>query len=104
LAEDAREMPRYELRYDAAFLEDERGVASAFELPMILAAVGHLADQAEVETQRRRRLARPVSWCVEATWQLKIGSYRVLYRVDGGTVSLLRLRFKGSKTTEEMGS
>jgi len=97
-------MPRYELRYDAAFLEDERAVTSAFELPTILAAVGHLADQAEAETKHRRRLARPISWCEQATWQLKIGSYRVLYRVDGGTVSVLRLRFKGSKTTEEMGS
>jgi mRNA-degrading endonuclease RelE of RelBE toxin-antitoxin system len=36
-------------------------------------------------------------------WQLRVGNYRVLYRFGEGVVFVLRVRFKGTKTTEEMG-
>jgi mRNA-degrading endonuclease RelE of RelBE toxin-antitoxin system len=36
-------------------------------------------------------------------WQLRIRGYRVLYRIDGGAVTVLRVRWKGSLTTEEIG-
>jgi len=65
--------------------------------------VAILAFQAETETRNRKRLARPISWCPEATWQLRVRKYRILSRVEGGTVLVLRLTFKGTQTTEEMG-
>jgi mRNA-degrading endonuclease RelE of RelBE toxin-antitoxin system len=63
-----------------------------------------LADQAEVPTRNRQPLAAPVSWCPEATWKLRIEDYRLFYRVEGETVFVLRVRFKGSRTIEEIGS
>jgi len=96
-------MARYRLRYASAYLQDLRTLADAYSLPIVTAAVLLLADQAEVATRNRRPLVSSVSWCPEATWQLRIGAFRVLYSVAGGLVDVLRLKFKGSKTTEEMG-
>jgi mRNA-degrading endonuclease RelE of RelBE toxin-antitoxin system len=96
-------MPRFELRYESAYLEDLQAIHSAYDLPPIREAVLQLADQADVVARNRRRLGRTISWCPDATWQARVRDYRVLYRVDEGVVSLLRVRFKGTKTTEEMG-
>jgi mRNA-degrading endonuclease RelE of RelBE toxin-antitoxin system len=75
----------------------------AYDLPIIIAAVNRLADQAEVASRNRRPLGGPVSWCPAAKWQMRVGGYRVFYRVENGVVDVLRVRFKGSRTTEEMG-
>jgi hypothetical protein len=94
---------RYELRYTTAYLDDLRSIIDAYSLPIVTRAVLGLADQAEVVTRNRRPLSLPVSWCPEATWQQRVGSFRVLYRVADGWVYILRVKFKGSMTTEEMG-
>lgn len=57
----------------------------------------------EVPSRNRKRILKAVSWCPKATWQLRVGSYRVLYEVERGVVTLLRVTFKGTQTTEEMG-
>jgi mRNA-degrading endonuclease RelE of RelBE toxin-antitoxin system len=96
-------VPRYQLRYEAAYLNDLRSLQRAYDLPVITRAVLGLADQAETPSRNRRRLAAPISWCMAATWQQRVDDYRVLYRVEDGFVHVLRVRFKSSKTTEEMG-
>jgi mRNA-degrading endonuclease RelE of RelBE toxin-antitoxin system len=96
-------MPRYQLRYAPAYLDDLRFLVSAYDLPIIVAAVLFLEDQADFVTRNRCPLKAPFSWCPNATWQLKVGGYRVLYRIEDGIVEMLRVLFKGSKTTEEMG-
>jgi mRNA-degrading endonuclease RelE of RelBE toxin-antitoxin system len=96
-------VPRYRLLYSDAYIEDYRAI-EAFDRAKVRDAVLILADQAEVPTRHRRRLAAPVSWCPEATWKLRIEDYRLLYRVEAATVFVLRVQFKGSGTIEEMGS
>jgi len=93
---------RYRLRYSSAYIEDYK-LLEAFDRAKIRNAALILADQAEVSTHKRRPLRAPVSWCLEATWRLRIENYRVLYRVDADTVLVLRVQFKGSRTFEEMG-
>jgi mRNA-degrading endonuclease RelE of RelBE toxin-antitoxin system len=96
-------VPRYFLRYADAYLADLRTLARAYDLPVVTRAVLQLADQAETQSRNRKPIAVPISWCPAATWQQRVDDYRVLYRVDGGIVQVLRVRFKGSRTTEEMG-
>jgi mRNA-degrading endonuclease RelE of RelBE toxin-antitoxin system len=94
--------PRYELRYSIAFDSDLDRV-TAYEAPIIRAAVLLLCEQAETPTRNRRPLANPIAWCPDASWQLRVRGYRVLYDVRLGVVRLLRVTFTGRKTTEEMG-
>ena len=96
-------MPRYHIRYSSEYIEDYRAL-EAFDRAKVRDAVLILTDQAEIATRNRRQLAAPVSWCPDATWKLRIEDYRVLYRVEAGTVFVLRVQFKGSGTIEEMGS
>ena len=95
-------MPRYRVLYSPAYVADYHTL-EAFDRATIRVAVLLLADQAEMPTRSRRPLSAPVSWCPEATWKLRVGDYRVLYRVDARTVFVLRVQFKGSRTIEEMG-
>src|SRR5262245_20507057 len=99
----ARHSPRYDLRYADEYLQDLRELPRSYDLPLITKAVAALAYQAEMTTRNRRGLITQISWCPAATRQQKVGGYRILYRVDDGVVSVLRVRFKGSRTTEEMG-
>jgi mRNA-degrading endonuclease RelE of RelBE toxin-antitoxin system len=92
---------RYTLRYETAYIADLRSLRAAYDLPRIVAAVKRLADQAELVARNCRPLRARISWCPATTWQLRVGDYRVLYRVEP-VVDLLRVRFKGSRTTEEM--
>jgi mRNA-degrading endonuclease RelE of RelBE toxin-antitoxin system len=74
-----------------------------FDRPVIQAAVTKaLAGQPEIPTRNRRPLAAPLSWCPEATWQLRVGAFRVLFRMDEDTVHVLRVVSKGLRTSEEM--
>jgi mRNA-degrading endonuclease RelE of RelBE toxin-antitoxin system len=89
--------------YSSEYLEDYK-LLDAFERPKVRSAVLMLAEEAEMTARNRRPLRTQVSWCPEATWRLHVEDYRVLYRVDAGTVFVLRVRFKGSRTIEDMGS
>ena len=96
-------MPRrYDLRYAVEFDRDLDEIPP-YDGPIIRAAVLVLRHQAEQPTRNRRPLKMPTSWCSDATWQLRVGRYRVLYSVLERTVSLLRVTFKERRTTEEMG-
>jgi mRNA-degrading endonuclease RelE of RelBE toxin-antitoxin system len=95
--------PPYQIFHDRGYLDDLDAI-DPFDIPIIREAILRLDHQAERETGNRRRLRQPVSWRPAATWQLRMRGYRVLYDVQEGTVTILRVRFKGSVTTEEMGS
>lgn len=96
-------MARYRILYSSEYLDDYRSL-EVFDRAKIRNAVLTLADQAEVLTRNRRRLRATVSWCPDATWKLRVDDYRLFYRVESRTVFVLRVRFKGSETIEEMGS
>lgn len=96
-------MPRYRLEYEDDYLDDLRTLRRVYDLPIITKAVLGLADQAEVVSRNRKRLLAPISWCPAATWEQRVASYRMLYRVEADVVQVLRVRFKGSKSSEEMG-
>jgi mRNA-degrading endonuclease RelE of RelBE toxin-antitoxin system len=95
-------MPQYKLLYDRRYLDDLETI-DPFDIPSIREALLHLEHEAERETRNRRPLRMPVSWCAAANWQVRVRDYRVLYVVQDGMVTILRLRFKGSSSTEEMG-
>jgi len=76
----------------------------AFRWPPIEKAVAHLADQAEVETRNRKRLRRetlPPEY-PDPTWEQRVGAYRVLYAVEGRTVTVLRVILKGRRMMGEI--
>ena len=73
----------YRLIYSRAFDEDLDDMP-AYDAVAVGERVAVLAFQAEMRTRNRRRLITRVSRCPDATWQLRVGSYRVLYRVDEG--------------------
>jgi hypothetical protein len=76
----------------------------AFVRAKIRSAVATLSEQANVVSRNRRPLRASVGWCPTATWQLRVESYRVMYRFEPGEVQVLRVKFKGSATTEESGT
>ena len=94
---------RYDLDFSPQF-DTDLSRLDAFVYPRIRAAVLLLRDQAEIPTRNRRPLRATVWWCPEATWQARVGDFRILYRVEEHAVYLLRVRLKGSRTTEEMGT
>jgi hypothetical protein len=96
-------VPRFAISYAGSYLRDFLRI-DAFDRARIRTAVLALADQGDVATRNRRPLKVSISWCPEATWQLRSGEHRVLYRIEGGDVLALRVLLKGSRTTEEMGS
>jgi mRNA-degrading endonuclease RelE of RelBE toxin-antitoxin system len=93
---------RYELDFNPTFDADLEQL-DAFVYPRIRSALQVLRDQAETRSRNRRPLTAIIWWCPTATWRARVGDFRIFYRVDGRTVQLLRVKWKGSKTTEEMG-
>jgi hypothetical protein len=78
---------------DTAFSEDLE-VVDPFYLGGIHKAVELLRYQAEDATRNRKRLRAPIPWCADATSVIRVGPFRVLFRVSGKTVHLLRLGVK----------
>ena len=74
----------------------------AFDRPPIRRAVGALEHQALMETINRKPLREPLSALPEASWEVRVDRYRVLYRVDGGTVRVLRVILKVGTTGESL--
>jgi mRNA-degrading endonuclease RelE of RelBE toxin-antitoxin system len=74
----------------------------AFDRPLLRRAVDALEHQALTETINRKPLRRPLSALPEATWEVRAGRHRVLYRVDGGTVRVLRVILKTRTTGESL--
>jgi mRNA-degrading endonuclease RelE of RelBE toxin-antitoxin system len=96
-------VPRFTILYAETYREDFLAI-DAFDRARIRTAVLVLRDQADIPSRNRRPLDRPISWCPEATWQMRSGDHRVLYRIEDEVVLALRVLLKGARTTEEMGS
>jgi mRNA-degrading endonuclease RelE of RelBE toxin-antitoxin system len=97
-------MPGWTLTFASTYVADLRALP-IFDRARIQAAVAtSLPAEPDRPARHRRALKAPVSWCPEATWQLRVGNYRVLYRLEGDAVEVLRVRLKARRTTEEMGS
>jgi hypothetical protein len=82
----------------------ERDELRSFLRPVIEKAVGLLGHDAETETLHRKRLSAAQGLTPEypeAIWQLRVGSHRVLYHVEGRTVRIPRVILKGRKTLGE---
>ena len=74
---------------------------SLFQRPRVSMAVERLRHEAEVETRNRKRLERLLDQLPAARWNLRVGDFRVFYRVEGPAVQILRVILKGTSTTEE---
>jgi mRNA-degrading endonuclease RelE of RelBE toxin-antitoxin system len=91
----------YELQWSEEAKADMRRIP-AFRRRPVFAAVEQLRGQAEVETRNRKPLAEPIEDLPDATWEVRVGEYRCLYRIDGGqTARVLRVIFKGTSTIAE---
>jgi len=96
-------MTRWTLIFSSLYLADLRELP-IFDRARVQASVAtSLGDEPDRPGRHRRPLKSPVSWCPEATWRLRIGEYRVFYRLENGCAEVLRVRLKGRRTTEEMG-
>ena len=75
-----------------------------FERKIVVATVERqLRYQPDVETRNRKPLREPLEELPEATWELRIRDYRVLYWIaDRRTVSVLRVILKGTATLNEV--
>jgi hypothetical protein len=86
---------------DEARLEIE--TLHSFFWPPIEKAAAVLEHQAEVETRSRKRLRReglPADF-PDPTWEQRVGAHRLLYGVQGRTVTILRVILKGRRTLGE---
>ena len=80
-----------------------------FERRPIMRAVDDLRHEAEVETQNRKPLRKPLEELPEATWEIRIrGKYRLLYCVtdpipenNKRCVQILRAIIKEREPTSE---
>ena len=96
-------MTRWTLAFADTYLTDLRELP-VFDRARVQASVASsLEGEPDRPTRHRRPLKSGVGWCPEATWQLRVGEYRVLYRIQNSSVEILRVRFKGRRTTEAMG-
>jgi mRNA-degrading endonuclease RelE of RelBE toxin-antitoxin system len=76
-------MPGWTLTFASAYVVDLRALP-VFDHARIQAAVStSLPAEPDRPARHRRALKAPVSWCPNATWQLRVGDYRVLYRLEG---------------------
>jgi hypothetical protein len=74
----------------------------AFDRPPIRRAVDVLEHQALTETINRKPLRERLLALPDATWEVRVGRHRVLYRVDGGTARILRVILKAGTTGESL--
>jgi mRNA-degrading endonuclease RelE of RelBE toxin-antitoxin system len=76
-----------------------------FHRGRVVSAVNELERNAETETRNRKRLRPgrdiPPEY-PDPTWEIRIGEYRVLYGVDGETVTILRVKLKSRRTIGEI--
>lgn len=88
----------FELDPDPAFVDDLEAI-DPFHLGRIHRAAEELRHQAREYGRNRKALKAPVPWCPTATAVVRVGAFRILYSVEGGTVLLLRL---GRKVRERL--
>lgn len=99
-SEDHATVP-YEIEWSEEAKSDLEQVP-VFRLGGIVKAVEELAHHALIETRNRKPLAQPLEDLAEATWEVRVGEYRVFYSVpDEQTVRILRAILKGARTTAD---
>ena len=82
--------------------DDELDRLKPFEARSILEAIRQLRYEAEIATRNRKPLRSVIVSVPEASWELRVGDYRVLYAVrNRRLVRLLRVIFKGRLTMNE---
>jgi len=91
--------------YAIRWVEDAKAelrLLRVFHSRILAAAVeDQLRHEAEVETNHRKPLLSPVVALPDATWELRVGAYRVFYCIEEGqTVTVLRVILKGTATTD----
>ena len=81
----------------------ELAALSAFQRRIVVDNVeDQLRYQPDVETRNRKPLREPLKELPQASWELRIHAYRVLYWIpDGRTVAVLRVILKGTETLTE---
>jgi hypothetical protein len=83
-----------------------------FDARPIFAALAEIRHQADVETRNRKPLREPLEELPDASWEVRVGEFRVFYRISGEalgaeqvgvgkTARILRVIFKGRSTTAE---
>jgi mRNA-degrading endonuclease RelE of RelBE toxin-antitoxin system len=91
----------YEIQWSEEAKADMRRIPAFRRRPMF-AAIEQLRSQAEVETRNRKPLAEPIEELPDGTWEVRVGEYRGLYRIDEGqTARVLRVIFKGTSSIAE---
>jgi mRNA-degrading endonuclease RelE of RelBE toxin-antitoxin system len=92
----------YELVWDPQAGEELRAL-SAFRRRIVLAAVERqLRHEPNVETSQRKPLCEPLQLLPAASWELRVGEFRVFYAIEEGqTVTILAIILKGTETTGE---
>jgi len=92
--------------HDVLFTEmakNELLMLRRFDRSRILDAIdASLVHQPDVPTRHRKILQLESPWGDLPLWELRVGDYRVLYDLEGSTVTVRAVRHKGRKTTEEV--
>jgi mRNA-degrading endonuclease RelE of RelBE toxin-antitoxin system len=98
------ESKRYTVEFSGEAQADLRAMSAFRRLPVVRARA-ELEHQAELETQQRKPLTRPIGDLPDATWEARVGDYRAFYCVRSETtaqrtVTVLRVILKGTSTTQ----
>jgi mRNA-degrading endonuclease RelE of RelBE toxin-antitoxin system len=92
---------RYFVELDPEAQRDLEGLR-AFDVRSVVEALRQLRYEAEIEARNRKPLRAPIPAVSEASWELRVGDYRALYRVQKDrTVRVLRVILKGRRTIDE---
>jgi mRNA-degrading endonuclease RelE of RelBE toxin-antitoxin system len=91
----------YAIVIDEAARAELREIQVFYRRP-IVEAVRQLAHDAEIETRNRKRLGEPLDLLPDATWECRVGPFRVLYAIEGRTVRVLRVILKTGTTQESL--
>ena len=90
----------YEISWSGEAEADFNGLPVFVRGPLVT-AIEALRHQAETETRSRKPLRQPLAGLSEAEWSVRVGDFRVLYRVEGPAVQILRVILKGTSTLDE---
>jgi mRNA-degrading endonuclease RelE of RelBE toxin-antitoxin system len=92
---------RYFLEWDPR-AERDVDELRVFDARQIVAAIGDLQYEAETRTRQRKPLRNVIPSVPDASWEVRVGEYRVFYEVrKDQTVRVLRVILKGRRTTDE---
>jgi mRNA-degrading endonuclease RelE of RelBE toxin-antitoxin system len=93
----------YDLNWDEA-AKAELAELGSFERKIVVDSVERqLRHQPDVETRNRKPLREPLDELPDASWELRVREYRVLYWItDRRRVTVLRVILKGGATLNEV--